>query len=302
MLSVIICTYNRSKYIYNVLESLAKGTLPPEEYEIVLIDNNCTDNTSSELDRFAVDWPQVQLRRFVETHQGLSYARNRGIREAKGDVLIFLDDDAFPGPDYLSNIKSVLGSNPHINCFGGEIVPQFEDGQTPEWLCDWNLSWVSGLKMRGGIREFTKGYPIGANMGFRKAVFKDCGLFNTSLGRSKGNLMGGEEKDIFQRIENAGYKIHYIPEIEVRHMIPPSRTTLEYIAKLGQGVGMSERIRCKALGTPAYIGRLFSEIVKWGATLVLWLKFILQGKPACGNSLMRFRWNVSKTLILDDNN
>lgn len=293
MLSVIICTYNRDKYIYGVLESLAKGTLPPDEYEIVLVDNNCTDNTSAELDRFEAAWPKVNLRRFVETSQGLSFARNRGIREAQGDVLIFLDDDAFPGPDYLSNINAVLYSHPKINCFGGEIVPQFEDGKTPEWLCDWNLSWVSGLKMSGGIREFAKGYPIGANMGFRKAVFEACGLFNTSLGRSKGNLMGGEEKDIFQRIGNAGYKIHYIPGIGVRHMIPPSRTTLEYIAKLGQGVGMSERIRCKALGTSAYIRRLLSEIVKWGGTLALWLKFTLQGRPACGNSLVLFRRNVT---------
>lgn len=79
MLSVIICTYNRDKYIYNVLESLAKGTLPPCEYEIVVVDNNCTDNTAGELKRFAADWPQVNLHRFIETSQGLSYARNWGI-------------------------------------------------------------------------------------------------------------------------------------------------------------------------------------------------------------------------------
>ena len=296
MISVIICTYNREKYIYNVLESLAKGTLNPDGYEIVLIDNNCSDNTAAQIDRFEAAWPDVKLRRFIETNQGLSFARNRGIKEAKGDVLIFLDDDAFPRPDYLSTITSVMSSHPEINCFGGEIVPQFEDEKKPEWLCDWNLSWVSGLKMSGGLKEFSKKYPIGANMGFRKVVFEICGLFNTSLGRSKGNLMGGEEKDIFQRIGNAGFKIYYIPGIDVIHMIPPSRTSLEYVARLGLGVGMSERIRCKALGPAAFVRRVLSEAVKWCGTLVLWFRYALEGRSACGNSLLLFRSNVTKGL------
>ena len=94
MLSVILCTYNRDKYIYNVLKSLAENTLSPDQYEIVLVDNNCTDNTHSECDRFVKDFPEVTFRYFVETNQGLSHARNRGIRESKGDILVYVDDDA----------------------------------------------------------------------------------------------------------------------------------------------------------------------------------------------------------------
>ena len=75
MLSVIICTYNRDKYIYNVLESLAENTLPASQYEIVLIDNNCTDNTRGECARFVQDFPEVTFRDFVETNQGLSRVR-----------------------------------------------------------------------------------------------------------------------------------------------------------------------------------------------------------------------------------
>ena len=87
MISVIICTYNREKYIYDVLHSIALNDYPKSKYEIVLVDNNCTDNTGEEVARFNSDYPDVKLRTFVETNQGLSYARNRGIKEAEGNIL-----------------------------------------------------------------------------------------------------------------------------------------------------------------------------------------------------------------------
>ena len=98
MISVIICTYNRQKYIYNVLKSLAEGTMSVAGYEIVLVDNNCTDDTRSEVERFQTDFPAVQLRYVTETNQGLSHARNRGIKESKGDILVYVDDDATVNP------------------------------------------------------------------------------------------------------------------------------------------------------------------------------------------------------------
>ncbi len=297
MISVIICTYNRDKYIFNVLESLAKNDFPRDRYEIVLVDNNCTDNTSSEVERFRNAYPDVSLRYFVETQQGLSYARNRGISEASGDVLVFLDDDAFTETDYLSTLSRLLVAHPEIDCFGGKITPLFEDGKEPGWLCSWTMSWVSALDMGEILVPFRKGYPIGANMGFRKSVIEACGIFNTSLGRSHKNLMGGEEKDIFIRVRNAGFSIYYLPGIGVHHVIPAYRTTDDYVKRLGQGVGASEKLRCKAEGGFSYFKRIVSEGVKWGGTIVLWLKYFITLKPECGNKLVRFRWNVTKKLI-----
>lgn len=107
MLSIIICTYNRDRYIYNVLESLARNDYPKDGYEIVVVDNNCTDNTAGELNRFAQDRPDVQLRCCMEKSQGLSWARNRGISEAKGDILVYVDDDAFVDPGFIGNYAPV---------------------------------------------------------------------------------------------------------------------------------------------------------------------------------------------------
>ena len=83
MISVIICTYNREKYIYNVLKSVAENNLSHKDYEIVLVNNNCSDNTETECRRFQQDYPDIQFQYLIETQQGLSYARNCGIQNAQ---------------------------------------------------------------------------------------------------------------------------------------------------------------------------------------------------------------------------
>ena len=138
-------------------------------------------------------------------------------------------------------------------------------------------------------------HPIGANMAFRRSVLERTGMFNPELGRSGKNLMGGEEKDLFQRIRAAGHSIIYLPKLKIEHMIPPSRTTTDYIRRFGEGVGRSERIRSKAEGT--YKRRLLSEAVKWCATLFLLVGYTLLGRPSCGATLVLFRWHVTRNLL-----
>lgn len=298
MLSIIICTYNRDQFLYDALRHVAVNDFPTEEYEIVLVNNNSTDTTESECQRFAADFPQVQFRYFVETKQGLSHARNRGIDESHGDVLVFLDDDSFVKPEYLSNLKNQLEKHPEAMAFGGKISPLFETGETPQWLCKWTYSWVSAIDKGENVVPFEgNSYPIGANMGFRKACLEQCGNFNTELGRSKKNLMAGEEKDLFNRLKEKNMPILYFPDIQVEHVIPPKRTTRDYIVRMGQGVGMSERLRCLKIGKKALWKRYFSECIKWAASLVLWVRYAIAFRPVVGNMLVLFRWNVTKGLV-----
>lgn len=298
MLSIIICTYNRDKYIYKTLERVACNKFDAEKYEIVLVDNNSTDTTELECKRFSGDYPHVNYFYFKELKQGLSHARNRGIKESRGDVLVFLDDDSFVNDDYLSNLQNYIDKYPDAMAFGGKITPLFEDGITPKWLCSWNYSWVSAIDMGQAVRVFKRGkYPIGANMGVKKECVDRCGLFNTNLGRTKKNLMGGEEKDFFNRVKGDGYNIYYFPAIEVHHVIPPSRTTKDYIKKLGLGIGLSEYQRCKDISGSTLIRRRISEVVKWAATIVLWFFYLLSFRCNVGNMLVVFRYNVSKGLF-----
>ena len=297
MISVIICTYNRDKYIYECLQHLAANK-SKTEWEIIIVNNNSTDNTSDECKRFEQDYKPLNYYYFIETQQGLSFARNRGIQESHGEWLVFLDDDAFVEPDYIDNLAKNLNTNTDIGAFGGKIVPFFEE-KTPDWLNPWSMSFVSALDKGQQTCEFSsKEYPIGANMGISRRVIAECGVFNTSLGRNGSNiLLGGEEKDIFNRIRQNGYKIIYFPDITVRHCIPAHRTTKEFIARLGYGIGISERMRTISLGKTKFCKRLFAELIKWGGTIVLWSFYCLSLRPAKGNILVLFRYNVTKGLL-----
>ena len=298
MLSLIVCTYNRDKYLYGALQCIAENGFPKEEYEIVLVNNMSTDNTEAECQRFEKDYPDVDFRYFVETNQGLSFARNRGIKESRGETLVFLDDDSYIQECYLNLLQQQLEAHPEADAFGGKIDPIFESGKAPKWLSKWNYSWVSAIDLGNKVCPFKgKAFPIGANMGIRRNILSKIGLFNTQLGRSKKNLMGGEEKDLFERIRKAGGNIYYFPDVVVHHVIPPTRTTKEYIIRMGEGVGKSERIRTLSISKWKYTKRLFTELIKWGGTLILWLGFILKGQVEKGQILVTFRWNVTLGLL-----
>lgn len=296
IISFIICTYNREKYIYECLSRLASNTVK-EGWEIILVNNNSTDNTAAECERFVEDYQPANYHYFLETQQGLSFARNRGIQEAKGEWLVFLDDDAMVEPDYIASLQKHLSDHPEAGAFGGQIIPLFEDGE-PEWYSKWTMIYVSAMDRGKTVHPFPANkYPIGANMGVNREVIDRVGMFNTALGRTGNNLLSGEEKDLFNRIHAAGYPILYFPDIQVHHCIPAHRTTKEFIARLADGVGQSERLRTRHIGAAAYCKRLIMECVKWGGTIVLWAFYALQGKFSKGNILVLFRYHVTKALL-----
>ena len=294
MISVIICTYNRERYIAQALERVSKTEFA--DYEILVVNNNSTDSSEAKIQAFMEANPTVPVRYFVETKQGLSNARNRGMAEARGDVFVFLDDDSLVQGDYLRTLDEYLAMNPQADAFGGRIEPLFDECPRPKWLCRWSMGWVSALDMGEAVREFEgKAFPIGANMGIRRAMAEKVGPFNPELGRKGGNMDAGEEKDMFRRIRAAGGTIWYFPGLRVQHVIPAKRTTLEYVRRFADGVGISERRRTKADGT--YLRRVAAEFVKWCGTLVLFVWYLITFRPVCGATLVRFRWHVTRRLL-----
>lgn len=299
MISVIICTYNRAGYIYNVLQSLAQGTLGPDGYEIVMIDNNCTDNTRQEVDRFCTDYPQVTLRCFVETSQGLSHARNRGIKESKGDILVYVDDDATVNPEYLKTYADWFESHPETDAAGGPIIPHYETGSEPKWMTYFIKRLLTGYLYFGNKPGPFPGenYPGGGNAAYRSRVFERVGLYNVELGRNGNNLGGGEEKDIFDKMKREGMQFVYLPGAILYHSIPGYKLEPDYFNRLTTGIGQSERARTLRMGNKSYRRRLLSELKKWCATIVLWCFYLVTFRPQRGNMLVKFRRNVTKALL-----
>lgn len=297
MLSVILCTYNRERYIYNVLQSIAAGGFG--DYEIVLVNNNSTDGTESECQRFAKDHPEVVVRYCVEKQQGLSYARNRGIMESQGEVLVYVDDDAVVNREYLQTYADFFNRNKEAVAAGGPITPRYDGCEEPSWMSHYTRQLVTGeLNLGTREREFPKGaFPGGGNAAYRKSVFDEVGLFNVELGRKGNSLIGAEEKDLFDKMTSRGMKFYYLPNAILYHLIPPKKLTQDYFDRLTYGIGVSERCRTQQIGRKKYLNRLLKEAVKWGGTMVLWIGFALKGQFSKGNKLITFRWNVSRGLL-----
>jgi len=229
---------------------------------------------------------------FCEMNQGHTFARNRGINEARGEILSFIDDDAFVDQNFIKEIQSYFDKNNQVSAIGGKILPVYE-GETPKWMSKYLLTLVSALDLGNSPKKF-KGskFPIGANMAFRADVFEKYGHFNTDLGRRGSGLEGGDEKEVFLRLKKEKEEIHYVPSVKVDHIIPEKRLTMEYIKGLGIGVGSSEKRRVTKAGFVETMKKIISEGIKVGATFILFVFYFIQGKFSQAKMLVKFRFWV----------
>jgi glycosyltransferase involved in cell wall biosynthesis len=295
-ISIIICTYNRVFYLSKCLEHLKNQSSKPDDYEVVIVDNNSTDKTAEISKKFISENPHLFVKYIFESNSGLSHARNRGINESIGEVICFIDDDGFIFPEYIQNLKSCLINNPKINAFGGKIYPMYESSP-PKWMTRWLQPLLSVIDKGNNIVLF-KGthYPIGANMGFKRNLINKIGLFNTDLGRKGNSLLGGEEKDYFFKIKKIKEPIFFLPNVKIHHIIPDNRVTESYIRRMGIGIGISERIRTIKNNKFVYIISILKEIIKWIVTLILAIIYLFSfwGKSYM---LIRFRYWVTLGLL-----
>jgi glycosyltransferase involved in cell wall biosynthesis len=296
--SVIICTYNRERYLPTCLAHLKQQTAPRTSFEIVLVNNNSSDLTDSICLAFQAENPQLNLTYVIESNPGLSYARNRGITESKGEMVCFIDDDGFAYPDYIENLHKELEKNRAIEAFGGRIFPRYEE-QKPKWLSKWLMPLLSVLDKGNSIRLFKgRDYPIGANMGCKRSILLKAGAFNTELGRKGTELLGGEEKDFFFKVKKMNIPVFYLPNVTIDHIIPDQRLTVDYIKRMANGIGRSEQIRTKNKSFSAYTMALISELMKWFVTLLLSIYYVFFHWEKSW-MLLRFRFWVTKGLLVN---
>lgn len=298
MTTLIICTYNRERFLPGLFDSIVLNDYSKTPYEIVVIDNNSNDRTAEICRQFAADHPDVDFRYFFESEQGLSNARNRGLREARGEVVIFVDDDALIDADYISSYINYLDQHPDVMAAGGPIEPLYESSE-PSWMSPYTKSLLCGwLNFGKEVREFPAGkYPGGGNAAYRKSVFDAVGLFNPKLGRNGNSLGGAEEKDIFDKMQTQGMRYMYLPDPVLHHIIPQYKLEEDYFNRLTFQIGQSERQRTLAISKIKFCKRLLMEGIKWGGTLVLFCLYSLQRNVLKGWKLILFRLNVTKGLF-----
>jgi glycosyltransferase involved in cell wall biosynthesis len=294
-ISIIICSYNRENVLGKTLQHLSLQT--DKDFELIIVNNRSTDRTENICKNYIRDNPQLTVHYFLEENQGLSFARNRGVREAHSDFLVFLDDDAFTFPDYVENLKKFIEKYPDFQAGGGKILP-FWENKRPEWMSRYLLSIISTIDLGDEVKRFGgRSYPIGANMIIRKDIFDRFGLFNVNLGRKGKNLEGAEEKDLFLRIKKTGISVYYLPDVVVEHWVPDSRLTNEFFTKQAFSIGHSEKVRAKNISSGEYTKSILRELFKWGATGILFAGYTFSGNYRKGAKLVEFRWKISKGLF-----
>lgn len=228
--SIVVCTYNRAESLRDTLRALqALQPAPGRRWEVIVIDNNSTDHTQAVVDDVRRTWPL--LRYEFEGAQGLSHARNRGIACARGDVILFTDDDVLPEPDWLETTLAGLDKYGADAC-GGYIAPIWER-PPPAWLTERFYGFLAVRTDRTDDHAITPDLPppFGANMAFRRQVFDRVGLFDTNRGRKGAVLASGEDGEMFERILAAGMKVMFLGSSRVHHKVEAFRTTKRYFRR-----------------------------------------------------------------------
>ena len=284
--TVAIPTYNRADFLRQTLAGIAAQQFPRDHFEVLVIDNNSTDHTPAVVTEFAGARPAP--RHVLETKQGLDHARNRAIAEARGEIILFGDDDILVQPDWIAQMVVPLLADParRIGAVGGEVVPVFPDG-LPEWVREWHAP----LAFRREVGPLEAQHsPMGANLAFPKWIFDELGPFHTTLDRAAGNYFSGGDSEMIRRVRAAGFEVWFAPGAAVKHQMPASRTTFTYAARHAFDSARSRVIdRAGQPGDAGYFaGRLLANTLKaLGFALLALLNTILVRPGAAKQALVR---------------
>jgi len=270
-LSVIICTYNRSDLLASCLRSLVDQTLENGRYEVIIVNNNSTDDTQEIIESFTSVY--VNFRAVVEMKQGLSHARNRGWREAHGEFVAYIDDDAKANPEWCERIlyafQNVL---PQPVAVGGEIHPYYEV-DPPDWFkdeleirtCGTSAAFLKPPRARYGFS--------GSNMAVRKIIFSECGGFSPEYGMTEHIIRMGEDTEFFLRVYDLHPCFWYDPAILVYHWTPARNLKLStrFWRSFCSGEALY-RLQNKGFSLQTFIGNFLGIVlllVKMPYTLVM---------------------------------
>jgi glucosyl-dolichyl phosphate glucuronosyltransferase len=240
--SVAICTWNRCQSLRRTLQSLTMAMVPRDvEWEVLVVNNNCTDSTDDVIRSFEKLLP---IRRLWEPVAGLSSARNRAVAEATGDYIVWTDDDVLVDADWLAAYVRAFRRWPVAAIFGGPIDPLFEDGP-PAWIPA-VMHWIGPVFGRQSLGdepvrldpEVLPHGPYGGNMAMRRSVQVRF-PYDPTLGVRHGEYITGEETQVMMRMLETGVEGWWTPEPRVAHCIPRQAQTTAYVRRwfIGRGKG-----------------------------------------------------------------
>lgn len=239
LVSAVVCTHNRLEHLRRAIESLTAQSLDPAQFEILLVDNASSDGTAA----WAASFGQAvkNLIYSYEPRLGLNNARNTGWRQARANIVAFLDDDAVADVHWLKNIVEKFSQlDDRAAAIGGKVDPLWE-APPPPWLEPrfWPPLCVLDLS-DNDMRMERNHYFVGANMAIRTEALAKVGGFHPLLDRQGKNLLSNGELHLKRLLEAAGYHSYFCPEIKVQHLVPKDRMTEAWFRKRYFWQGISD--------------------------------------------------------------
>ncbi|MEW6116837.1 MAG: glycosyltransferase family 2 protein [Nitrospirota bacterium] len=226
-ISILLATYRRPDMLVRTLESFCHLTAEELDWEVIVVDNADDEDTRQIVERFR---SVLEVTCLVERKRGKNNALNRGLEGARGELLIFTDDDVIADPMWLIEMWEGAARWPDHAVFGGRIIPKFDSTRIPiskkhpffrgaYVLADWEID----------EGPYDASYVWGPNMAVRAEIFRKGWRFNTDVGPNGGNYIMGSETEFTVRLEKEGFRSVYLPGSLVFHQIRPEQLKAKWL-------------------------------------------------------------------------
>lgn len=240
-ISVVVCCHNSAARLPETLRHLGEQQVSQDFiWEIVIIDNASTDETTGVVNEFSIRHPALAVRLVNEPRLGTGYARQRGIAQARYGIILFVDDDNWLAPDYLSVVADIMHHHPEIAALGGMSTAQCELPE-PSWLRKYR-GWyaITGAASGGPEPLRDEGFLWTAGTAFRRAILEHLQRSAQLLisGRRGESLDAGEDEELSHLIRMHGGRLCRHSGLHFRHYLPAKRLTWNYLRRLHYGGGL----------------------------------------------------------------
>lgn len=262
--SVVVGTYNRCQLLAGAIQSLLAQKSEDVRFEIIVVDNNSTDDTREVVNSFCESDPRVRY--VFEPQQGISHARNAGIIHSRSPIVAFTDDDVRVAPDWISTIKKTFDAHPEIGFIGGKVLPIWT-APPPAWLTR-NHWHPLGVQDHGDVEFYLEKSKligvIGANLVVRRKVFDQVGMFSPKVQLVKAGIGTMEDHEYVDLMWRGGFIGLYVPQLIVEAPVESERIKKKYHRRWYKGHGRSyaimreermEKASWHLFGVPAHLYR-----------------------------------------------
>ena len=276
-ISVIFPTYNRAHILPMCIDSLINQNYPKSKYEVIVVDNNSTDNTKDVVHHYKNKYHETSIKYILEKMPGSGFARNTGAKNAKFEVLSFTDDDGILCKNWLTEISKVFQKNSKVAAVAGKVVIKW-DKKPPNWVKPYE--WLLGALNYDEKIKYKKGLYINlGNLSIKKDVLFKLGGFNVD--QIGDRLIGNGEDELNERLWGANYLIGWAPKAVMEHyQIVDKNATVKDIKRRYSNLGIATPYRLFAVQKKGCFSLLINLIKRTKAIIknqIKWFYHFLKG-------------------------